>query len=355
MKLPTTVPGPPEAATGAGAGTPSRLPPGHPPGALRRPNREGPRPGPPALAALLVALAVPPVPASGQEKARPASTRVASSPAAASTERTAGPRPGRAARRSEGPAPRPATAGARDPDGLPFRTPIASPLEPANRLALARVVRDTAERGVALPDLAARIPFRLAGPPAGRDGWTLAGTVVAGVFSRFDLRSTDNEFLEVHYRTALRLRAGRGPLAARLSLHHVSSHLGDEYQERTGRAPVSTSREGLELLVQGAPVPGLTVYAGPGLLIRSSRGLERPSLRAGVEWRDRDAGGGWYAAAEAFAWAELGWDPLLSLEAGRRLGRRFRLGVAAGTGPSRAEQFLREGERLLGIVFTVLP
>lgn len=301
MKLPTTLSGPP----GAGGA------------ALR-------------LAALLALLALPATAAAAQDGS---------------------PHRGAGFPRADG-----APAGdARDPDGLPFRTPLASPLEPVSRLAVAHVARDTASRGVALPDLAARIPFRLHDPRPGGGAWSLAGEVVAGAFSRFDLESTDNEFLEVHYRAALRLRAGRGPVAARLSLYHVSSHLGDEHQERTGRSPISTSREGLELLVQGTPLPGLAVHAGPGLLFRSSRGLESPSVRAGAEWRRPDGGGAWYAAAEVHAWSELGWDPRLAVEAGRRLGRRLRLGLAAGRGPSRAEQFFREGERILGVVLTVLP
>lgn len=241
---------------------------------------------------------------------------------------------------------------------LPFPPPLASPLEPHTRLAPVRVSRGDRRRWVGLVDLGDRVALPLAG--AGEGGpVALAASVAGGVFSRFDLEGAGNELVEAHYRVGVRLRARLGRLEGRLELRHVSSHLGDEFLERTGRAPVSTSREGVELLIQGRPGPGLRVYGGPGLVVRSTEGLDAPSVRGGVEWRPR--GPRWgafvpYASAEAFAWEELGWDPTLASEAGVAFGGgHFRLALTAGTGPSRAEQFFREGaETLWGLSFSVV-
>lgn len=248
----------------------------------------------------------------------------------------------------------------RAPDGHPFRSPRASALEPFHRLAPVHVSRDQTERWVGLVELGARIPVWLHRPaggpgPAGED-LALAASLSGGAASRFDLERSDNEFVEVHFRVGLQLRAGTRRAALRLELYHASSHLGDEFLTRTGREPTSTSREAAELLLQLSPFPGLLLHAGPGIVLRSSAGLDAPSLRAGGEWLP---GAGTlgplrpYIGGELFAWEELDWRPLLHLEAGVTFGDgRYRLGALFGAGPSRAEQFFREDETVWGLVFT---
>lgn len=253
-----------------------------------------------------------------------------------------------------GQSPPPTRAGwTRDPGGHPFRTPVGSPLEPAIRLAVAHVSRDSASGLVGLPDLGDRLSFWLRRRPAGT--WELAGAVAGGVFSRFDLEAEDDEFIEVHYRAGLQLRARYRAVAARAELYHASSHLGDEHLLRTDRVPISTSREGLELLLQASPATGWLAYAGPGVLLRSSEPLDRPSLRAGTAWEGGDAdrrGAAPFASLDLFLWSERDWTPSLAFEVGVRLGPRARLAATLGSGPARAEQFFREDERLFGLLFS---
>ena len=235
----------------------------------------------------------------------------------------------------------------------PFPPTRISPQEPVTRLAVAWTDRTGSSRAVGLVDFGARVPFWIRRDPSGK--WELAGSVAGGAFSRFDLERSDNELIDVHYRAAFRLRARIARTAMRLELFHASSHLGDEHLDRTGREPVSTSREGVELLGEVRPAAGLRLYGGPGLLLRSSRPLGRTSGRAGLEWEVPAAHGRVraYAGVEVFAWEELEWEPQVSAEAG--LGRgRFRLGVLLGAGPTRAEQLLPEEERLLGVVVSIL-
>jgi len=236
-----------------------------------------------------------------------------------------------------------------DPNGHPFRTPSASPLEAVHRLAAVAVMRNGEARAAALAHLGDRLGFWI------RRGADIefSGALHAGAFSRFDLERPDQEFLQVHYRAGFLFRLRAGAVAARAEIYHVSSHLGDEFLGRTGREPVSTSREGVELLVQTAPLEGLIVYGGPGLLIRSSEEFEPLSIRAGAEWRQGPGPGPrLYAAADAFLWAESDWDPMIAVEAGLAFGRHARLGALAGVGPSRAEQFFREEETIAGLAFT---
>lgn len=242
----------------------------------------------------------------------------------------------------------------RDAGGHPFRSPTFSPLEPGTRLSVAAVSRDTSSRWLALPDFGDRLSFWIRRAPDAR--WELAGSLAAGAFSRFDLQSSDNEFIHAHYRVGVQLRARLDGLAGRLELHHVSSHLGDEFLRRTGRVPVSTSREALELLLQAAP-RGVLVYGGPGWIVRSTRSMGRASVRAGALWEPRWPGGSPdpYVGVEAFAWEELDWRPTVTAEAGARLGPRIRAALQLGFGPSRAEQFSSESERVLGVSFSLTP
>ncbi len=236
----------------------------------------------------------------------------------------------------------------------PFPPPAVSPLEPRTRLSPVHVSRGERSRWVGLVDLGDRFPFWLVDPGGGASP-ALAASVAGGAFSRFDLESSQNDFIEVHYRVGLRLLARLGGLDARLELFHVSSHLGDEFLQRTGREPVSTSREGLELLLAGRPADGLRIYGGPGLLVRSSRGFEAASLRGGLEWDPAVRWGPFrpYVGIAAFAWEELSWEPTAAAEAGLRFGNgRYRLALTAGAGRSRAEQFLREDETLVGITLS---
>ncbi|WP_419950978.1 DUF1207 domain-containing protein [Candidatus Palauibacter sp.] len=236
----------------------------------------------------------------------------------------------------------------RDPDGHPFRTPAGSPLEPAHRLGFFRADRDSLRDGIASADLGDRLTFWISRDPDGPVEY--AGSIQGGAFSRFDLTGPDQTLIEVHYRIGVLFRARLGALAARAEFYHVSSHLGDEFLLDTGALPISTSREGIEVLVQGSPFSGLTVYGGPGVLLRTSRDFDAVSFRAGADWESSSvARARLYASADLFAWAELGWEPALAGEVGAAIGRGARLGLVLGLGPSRAEQFFRQSERLFGL------
>lgn len=239
----------------------------------------------------------------------------------------------------------------RDPGGYPFRSLASSPLEPLHRFAVTHVSRGARDRWVALADLGDRLSFWIRRRP--NDRLELAGALSAGAFSRFDLESTDNEFIEIHYRVGFQLRARYRGVAARAELYHSSSHLGDEFLLSSGREPIDVSREALELLLQTAPTPWLLIYGGGGVILRSPDPLRRPSARAGVELTSRPRSRArLYLSAEAAAWAEQDWEPMVSAEAGAALGEHSRLGLLVGTGPSRAEQFFRETETVIGFGFS---
>lgn len=247
--------------------------------------------------------------------------------------------------------------GLHDRDGYPFRPPGSSALEPQTRLAPVHVARAGLERWEAMVQFGSELPLWLHRSGDG-GGLELAGAAAGGLFSRFSLQAPTNEFVEASFRVGLQLRARYRAVAGRLELYHVSSHLGDEYMERTGRSRVSTSREGVALLLQAAPHPSLTLHAGPGFILRSSRGFRAPAVRAGAEWRPSRRGDeevSPYLAAEVFSWSERDWEPMLHLEAGLGLaGGRYRVGALLGSGPARTEQFFHDDETVWGLVFSIL-
>ncbi len=237
--------------------------------------------------------------------------------------------------------------GIRDRNGHPFRTPAGSPLEPVHRLALLSAARDSLRDGIALADIGDRLGFWIRRDPGGQVEY--AGAIHGGAFSRFDLGGPDQALIEVHYRVGALLRARFGEVAARAELYHLSSHLGDEFLLETGTRPISTSREGLEVMLQGSPVSGLTVYGGPGVLLRATPDFEPLSLRAGAAWESAPgARARFNASVDYFGWAELGWEPAIAAELGVGLAQGTRVGLLLGFGPSRAEQFFRQSERLVG-------
>jgi len=226
-------------------------------------------------------------------------------------------------------------------------------LEPVHRLEVIGIDLDGERRQVVEADLGDRLGFWIHRDSTG--DFELAGAIHAGAFSRFDLETANNDFIQIHYRLGFLLRARVGAWAARAELYHVSSHLGDEFLVRTGREPISTSREGVEILLQTSPLPGLMVYGGPGLILRTSQGFETPSVRWGLAWELLDSGAiRPYATAAFFSWSQVDWDPSGTFEAGAALGRRTRLGLLFGFGPSRAEQFFDQKDTVIGLSISYL-
>lgn len=76
-------------------------------------------------------------------------------------------------------------------------------------------------------------------------GWDL--TLEAGFRGQFDANySEDNIGWDGHYALFLDYRPNK-KIAYRMGLHHTSSHIGDEYIERTGRQRINYTRQEIRL------------------------------------------------------------------------------------------------------------
>ena len=179
-----------------------------------------------------------------------------------------------------------------------------------------------------------------------------------GFIGQFDSsNSTDNIGWDGIYALTISYRP-KGRVQYRLGLHHTSSHVGDEYMQRTGRMRINYTRE--EWLV-GASTPfgerwrayGEAAYAFD---MRNEAIQEPGRVQAGVQyerddslWRRRL---GWYAALDGTAFEERDWQVNSTVQAGIKLGsanRTWRAGIQYYDGRSLVGEFFQADERYLSL------
>jgi hypothetical protein len=147
-----------------------------------------------------------------------------------------------------------------------------------------------------------------------------------------------------------------GGLAFRLGFLHNSSHVGDEYAERTERERISYAREEGVLGVSWCFKEKWRAYAQAGYA--HVRGKDDLRVQSGLEyvspqsfWHDRL---GWYAAADVSSHEENDWDMNTTLQAGlilpvAQLSRNYRLGMEYYSGRSHFGEFFQDNEEYLAV------
>jgi hypothetical protein len=182
----------------------------------------------------------------------------------------------------------------------------------------------------------------------------------AGFLGQFDRdNSTDNIGWDGLYGVQLAWAGAHG-VALRLALFHDSSHVGDEYAERTGRRRLNYTRQEYLAGVSWVCGGGWRTYAeaGYGYDLRNERVMQPWRLQYGLEYeRPTRLGRGaadWYAAADLSTYEENDWDKNVTLQTGlavRRsaLGRVYRFGVEYYDGRSQIGEFFLHRERHLAI------
>lgn len=181
----------------------------------------------------------------------------------------------------------------------------------------------------------------------------------AGFYGQFDIdHSLDNLGWDGLYGATLTTaRADRGGLAFKLAMNHISSHVGDEYAERTGRRRIGYTREELALGVSWRPAERWRSYAEAawGYELRQ-RDVQQPGrLEAGLEYEapgtvGRTGRWGTYAALDVNAWEERDWRPSVAVEAGFVApsgDRRWRAGLAYYDGQLPIGEFFQVDETYL--------
>ncbi|HXG61185.1 MAG TPA: DUF1207 domain-containing protein [Planctomycetota bacterium] len=181
----------------------------------------------------------------------------------------------------------------------------------------------------------------------------------AAVFSRFDIpEQWDMDAAD--YRFGFPFVYREGPVALKVHVWHLTSHLGDEYLSRVEGAERLSYH--LEELALGMAVDLASVgraYAEVGLPLYVGSDTEGGRVQLGLEWVDAapPGGPGPYAAADLHARREQDWDPGLTVQLGLLRkpsspgGTTLRGFLEYYRGPEQQTQFLSEREHYWAVGF----
>lgn len=191
-------------------------------------------------------------------------------------------------------------------------------------------------------------------PRGNRDlGWEIG--LEAGFHAQFDIRNElDNLGWDGRYGLTVSAARTRN-LSFKAAYLHDSSHVGDEYAEKTGRLRIGYTREELAAGVSFAMDSGWRTYAeyGHGMLL-SNKDLQKPGrIQFGLERQPRAAeeGSGWYGAMDLSAMEERDWKLDVSLQAGYRIDaidKTWRFGFTCRRGRPPIGEFFQHTETYAG-------
>lgn len=236
-------------------------------------------------------------------------------------------------------------------------TYIADPLQP--RIAVSVVaatgarIADTGDARFGLW-LGGRFPL-LGLTPQGRPerAWQLA--IEAGFYGQFDMdNNQDNVGWDGIYGLVLAKKLGPRT-ALKLAAKHVSSHVGDELQERTMRRRINYTREELIFGISRQLRAGWRLYAEAawGYRLRNTELQEPGRAQAGLEFRTEQPvfwRAHWYTASNLTAFEEGDWEPDVMIQNGLEVpsgDRLWRLGLAFYDGRVPIGEFFQDRERYL--------
>jgi hypothetical protein len=182
--------------------------------------------------------------------------------------------------------------------------------------------------------------------------------IEAGFTGQFDIEnSLDNIGWDGTYGFLVSTGLGRG-VSVQLGTKHISSHVGDEYAERTGRRRIGYTREEVVLGTAWSIDGRWRTYAeaGRGFATKEDIGQKPGRLQFGLEHEAPGTIGhgrlGWYAALNLGAMEERDWqvDPALQLglliPAG---GRQWRAGLGYHSGAVPLGEFYRVDEDYISL------
>jgi Protein of unknown function (DUF1207) len=193
--------------------------------------------------------------------------------------------------------------------------------------------------------------------PGGRY-WQVS--IEAGMDALFDAQfKNDAVGWDGNYGLTVTTATSTSTLAFKVAVLHLSSHLGDEYQERTGATRTNYTREELAVGVAWRFRPRWRAYGEAGIAYLMRSDDQDPwRWQTGVEYEARPTvfGGrmAWYGAVDLSALEERGWRLDTALQGGlvtRSGGRAYRIFVQWYDGRVTLGQFTRYSEASVAIGF----
>jgi hypothetical protein len=222
------------------------------------------------------------------------------------------------------------------PAGDAFPVYAADPHRPTNQIAVAfypsTEIPDTRSPRAVLSGGGRFGILRIKSSQA--DAWAWQVSIDAGFDGLIDSRN-HHEVIgwDGNYGLTVTTAKGSTPFAFKIALLHVSAHLGDEYQARTGATRIEYTREEIAIGAAYHVDPRVRVYGefGAAFTMRSNQ-QERMRWQLGAEYEHPPTVFGrrmaWYGAVDVSMLDERDWRLDTCLQAGlvtRSNGRTIRL------------------------------
>ncbi len=178
--------------------------------------------------------------------------------------------------------------------------------------------------------------------------------IQGGVFGRFAMTSEERELITSDWMFALPLYVWHGNTWLRFRYRHFSSHLGDEYIEKTAAERLDYTRDAFGVLVYKGVVRGVGVYAGGDVAFNvDPSDAKRFAVQGGIELTGETATGRspFFAGVDVYLDQDSSWKPRVNIQAGIAVPannrRRLRFQAELLFGPSPQGEFHRLEETLL--------
>lgn len=185
-----------------------------------------------------------------------------------------------------------------------------------------------------------------------------------GIFSRFFMEAAQRDLINSDFRIGFPLSIRSGPWESRVTLRHISSHLGDDYTVRFFAATVAggfnqTSKDGFEGILARRFGESVRLYAGGDLNFHTNEEMSQARALFGGEWDPVQQGednGSWPFFASDFEYGSLSKQLGTTLVGGMRFrvsGQRFRLEARAHFGSTPLGHFRESDETFWGLGFSL--
>jgi len=250
------------------------------------------------------------------------------------------------------------------PAGEVFPVYAADPHRPTNQVAIGFYSRtripDSSSPRTTLSGGGRFGVLRIDSKSTGGRSWQIS--LDAGLDGVFDSQyKNDGIGWDGNYGLTVTTARNTSPFAFKVAVMHLSAHLGDEYEERTGLPRVNYTREELAIAMSWQPRKSTRVYGELGVAYRMrSEEQERMRWQMGGEYeRPPTVFGGrmaWYSAIDMSLLAERDWRLDTSIQGGlvtRNKGRTYRMYTQWYDGRPTMGQFTQCSEAALSFGFKV--
>lgn len=237
------------------------------------------------------------------------------------------------------------------PDGLLYSSYLAGPKEP--RLGYSWAYDTYSRSWVNDATLGARVGLLRLGTEDPESLRGLQLDIEAAAMPRLNgIQQLD--LVSADYRVGVPLTWREGPFQAKLSIYHLSSHVGDEYQiNHPTFQRINYFRDVFVLGGGWFPFPDLRIYGEVGYAFRTDGGAEPWEFQFGGEYAPTQptcAHGAPFVATNVYLREEVDWGGTFTLMAGWawRGKHLFRAGLQYAASETTQWEFLGNSEQLLG-------